>query len=307
MKRTMPYILLGVGLFALVLALAAMSDGGRRVFALFALNHNRIVFYGKLEDQFGNPLANVPVNFDVRVHNGFRSTVDRGAVTTDKTGTFKISGYSGERLWVVPRIAGYAIASENGGAVYSDLWSPSERAHPDPNHPIVIKMWKAQGAEPLVGIESHYKLPYTNIPIHFDLLAGKIVSNGGDICVRISRPSGIISERNPQPWSATFAAVAGGIMDSGGSERITYFAPENGYKPEVTILPTDPHPASGINGFLTGFYLESRDGQVYSKLGVRVRINESTNDPMYIEFFGVANTNHSRNWEAAGGTYLNPN
>jgi hypothetical protein len=168
-------------------------------------------------------------------------------------------------------------------------------------------MWKAQGAEPLVGIERHYKLPFTNAPIWFDLVAGNIVPTGGDICITISRPPGIISQRNPQVWSATFAPVAGGIMDSAGSERITYCAPVDGYKPAVTIFPTNPMPLNGVDAFGTGFYVKSRDGQVYSKLGVRVRINETTNDPMYIEFFGVANTNHSRNWEAAGGTYLNPN
>ena len=95
-------------------------------------------------------------------------------------------------------------------------------------------------------------------------------------------------------------------MDSAGTERTTYFAPENGYKTAETIFSTNTLPTHGIDMFGTGFYLESRHGQVYSKLGVRFIINESTNDPMYIEFSGVANTNHSRNWEGASGTFLNP-
>jgi len=273
---------------------------------LFSLNHTSMVFYGKLEDQFGNALGNIPVGFNYRVNNGFSSGFNSGKVMSDVKGYFTITGYTGARLWVVPRIPGYAIASENREAIYSSLWPENERAHPDPNHPVVIKMWKVQGAEPLVGIGRSYKLPYTNAPICFDLVAGEIVSTGGDIRITVNRPPGIIDERNPQPWSATFAGVDGGLKDSEASERITYFAPDDGYRPSIEVIPTRGHRASGVELFDTGFYVKSRHGQVYSKLGVLVRINENTNDPLLIEFSGIANTNHSRNWEGAGGTYLNP-
>lgn len=288
-------------LLAVLVVPFLLSKGGQTIFALFTLNHNSIVFYGKLEDQFGHALTNVGVNFDVRVYNGFRSGVDRGTVMTDKEGFFKISGFNGEQLFVVPRVEGYAIASDNGRGIYSDLWPPNERAHPDAKHPVVIKMWKAQGAEPLIGIDMKFKLPFTN-SLSFDLLTGKIVSEGGDIRLTLNRPLGIISVRNPQVWSATFDVVDGGLIASDGRERFTYFAPENGYKTLETIFSTNRLlPTSGIDIFGTGFYVKSRHGRVYAKLGVMVRINESTNDPMYIEFSGIANTNYSRNWEGAPG------
>jgi hypothetical protein len=167
-------------------------------------------------------------------------------------------------------------------------------------------MWKAQGAEPLVGIGKTYKLHYSDAPICFDLLAGTIVSNGGDIRITVSRPPGIISERNPQFWSVKFEVTDGGLMDSSGTERITYFAPENGYQPSITIASTNRLPTSGIGGFASGLYMKSRNGQVYTKLGFDFGINENPDDLMYIEFRGIANTNFSRNWEGASGTYLNP-
>ena len=61
---------------------------------------------------------------------------------------------------------------------------------PDPNSPTIVKMWKLQGAKPLVNIDQHYKLPYTSAPINFDLLTGKIVPDGGDIKLTVSRSPG---------------------------------------------------------------------------------------------------------------------
>lgn len=292
---------------ASLMLLLFQSTGIKMILGLFTLNHSRIVFYGRLEDQFGRGLGNTPVNFNVRIENGFRSGVDRGTVVTDANGFFKISGRNGEILWIAPHVAGYAIASENREAIYSSLWPENERAHPDPKKPVVIKMWKLQGAEPLVGLGSNYKIHYTNQSLCFDLLAGKIVSNGGDIKITVNRPSGIISERNPQVFSVKFEAVDGGIMDSSGTERITYSAPDVGYSQSKTISSSDKLPeGSGISGFRTGFYLKSRNGKVYAKVQVSFGINESPDDLMCVEFKGLANTNSSRNWEGDSNNYKEP-
>ena len=282
-----------------------ISKGEIMAVTLATLNDEPISFYGKLEDQFSNAVAMASINFDVRIMNGIDSTVERGQAHSDSKGFFSISGYHGQDLNMVPRKEGYVLSSMNTYCKYSRL--DQDYFVPNSNSPVLIKMWKTQGEEPLVGIGKSYKLPYTNTPICFDLLAGKIVSEGGDICLTVARDSGVITARNPVPWCATFSNVAGGIMESAGTERFTYFAPEDGYKTSLTIFPTNRMAVSGVDGFGTGFYVKSRNGQVYSKLGVRVRINESTNDPMYIEFSGWANTNSSRNWEGAGNTYLNPN
>ncbi len=296
----------GGGLLVLLLVAALFSRGGQTILALFTLNHKDVVYYGKLEDQFGNPVAHASVNFEVRVHNGFRSGVERGTVSSDNNGFFKISGYSGARLFVTPLMDGYAIASENRQAVYSDLWPAEQRAHPDAQQPVVLKMWKAQGGEPLVGINKKFKLPYTNAPLSFDLLKGTLVATGGDIRLTVTRPQGTISEQNPQVWSVRFDVVDGGLVDAAGTERITYFAPEEGYQTSETISSTDRRPSSGLGGFDTGLYVKSRHGQVFSKLLVGFGINQNEAEPMDIEFSGVANTNRSRNWEDAPNTYLNP-
>jgi hypothetical protein len=203
---------------------------------------------------------------------------------------------------MMPSKKGYALASLNGGGNYSMLAPEAERAHPDPNNPVVIKLWKLQGAEPLVSIDCKFKFPYTNAPIYFDLIAGEIVPMGGDIKIMVNRSRGIISVQNQLDWNVEIEAVDGGLMDSAGTERITYFAPESGYEPSRTIHSLDRLPEGGLGGFHTGFYVKSRNGQVYSKISLSFGINLKPDDPVYVRFSGIANTNGSRNWEGDPNT-----
>lgn len=266
-------------------------------------NDTAIVYYGKLEDQFGSPVANAIVGFSVRVINGIQPTTERGQVGADAGGLFSISGYRGQDLSINPQKAGYALASTNKWANYSRLSPEEERVHPDPNSPVVIKMWKLQGAVPLVGLDHKYKLPYTDAPICFDLLAGKVVPAGGDLKITVSRAQGVMSGRNRLDWGVQIEAVNGGLMDSAGREETTYWAPAGGYQPGVMLTFSTNAPYAWAEGFNQGFFVMSRGGQVFSKLGISFSINYNPGDPMYVTFGGVASTNGSRNWEGDPNTY----
>jgi len=252
-----------------------------------------IEFYGRLEDQFGNAVGNAQIKFEVPFNNGHAVGVQRDTTVADGNGLFIISGYKGKSLSVVPVKSGYALASLNGGGIYSYLWSDSQRAHPNRNNPTVIKMWKLQGAEPLVNISKEYKLPFTSAPIVFDLVAGKIVPSGGDLKITVKRPSGEISERNPQLWGIDVEVIGGGFIETSMQEwRVTYFASVDGYQSSGTF--TNNNGIDSVNEIL---FVKSRDGQVYSKLGLSFDINETPDGFMNVRFRGVANTNASRNWE----------
>lgn len=134
---------------------------------LSTFNDVPIIFYGKVEDQFSNSVAEATVNFGVRVYNGYESGVKYGQATSDANGLFTISGYKGESLGIGVKKSGYVWVSMNGSGVYSHLWPEEKRAHPDQNNPTVIKMWKLQGAEPLGDISREYKTHFTNQPICF--------------------------------------------------------------------------------------------------------------------------------------------
>lgn len=218
-------------------ATPSTQDKGEQIKeGLAKLNDANIVFYGKVEDQFGSAIANATVNFGVRIYNSSESTVKYGEMKSDENGLFTISGYRGESLGLGVKKTGYVFVSMNGSGIYSAMWPEEKRAHPDKSNPVVIKMWKLQGAESLVSFDRTYKLHYTNTPIYFDLVAGKVVSAGGDLKITVSRPDGIISQQHPQSWSIDFSIIDGGYIESSFKESaVTYAAPESGYQPSGTF------------------------------------------------------------------------
>jgi len=271
----------------------ASPDKGEQIKeGLAKLNNMPIIFYGRLEDQFGNPVVGAQIVASVRIYNGFQSTVDRFSATSDGNGLFHISHGNGESLSVVPSKTGYVLASKNTYFKYSYMYS--DHFTPDPNNPTVIKMWKLQGAEPLASLDKIFKLHYTNAPIYFDLVAGKVVPAGGDLKITVNRPVGEVSEHNPQKWGIDLEVVNGGFIETSDKEwGVTYAAPESGYQSNGTFGNNN-----GIGALDKALFIQSRNGHIYSKLGISFRINNYPNDFMYVTFSGVANANSSRNWEA---------
>ena len=265
---------------------------------LSTYNDVPIDFYGKLEDQFGNPVVGAEIKGSIRVINGVRQSTDWLTTTSDANGLFQFHG-RGQDIGMMPAKQGYALAATGTLFKYSRM-----EDHPyvsDANNPTVIKMWKLQGAELLLSINQQYKLGYTPTPIYFDLLAGKIVPDGGDVKITVDRPAGVVSGSNPQDWSLKIEAVNGGLMDSGGQEAVIYAAPEGGYQPgETFTMSTSSN--TWYQAVHPGFFFTSRNGQVYGKLGVSFHINSEPDGLMAVSFGGVANTNGSRNLEGDPNT-----
>src|ERR1039458_6809827 len=259
---------------------------------LATLNDVSIAFYGRLEDQFGSPVVGAQIATSIRIYNGVQSTVERSSVISDANGFFQVKGGKGESLGLSPRKEGYVLATTGTYFKYSYMYA--DHFTPDPNNPTVIKMWKLQGAEPLLGIDQRYQFHYTNAPVNFDLLTGKIVPAGGDIKVTVNRPDGIISQQHPQNWSVQIEAVDGGfIVTSFAESRITYSAPASGAEANGTFANNN-----GPDLVDQMFFVQSRNGQVHSKIHFLFGINDMPDGFIHVTFSGVANTNGSRNWEA---------
>jgi hypothetical protein len=271
------------------------SKAERAIGILSTYNDVPIDFYGKVEDQFSNAVVNANVNFSVRIVNGYEATVTNGQAVSDASGFFTITGYHGQDLSFVPQKAGYVLMTVSTLFKYSHLEDRPFKS--DPNNPTIIKMWKLQGSEPLFSINQRYKFHYTTLPINFDLLAGEIVPTGGDIQIAVARSSGIISGRTRQDWGVQVEAVNGGLLESSSDEFI-YQAPADGYQQSDQFIMSTNAPYRWLGGFDQTFFLQSRNGQVYSKVNFGISINQQPDDYVWVEFHGFANTNASRNWEA---------
>ena len=66
-------------------------------------------------------------------------------------------------------------------------------------------------------------------------MAGKLVPDGGDIKITVTRPPGVVSGQNQQDWGLKIEAVNGGLINSDGQESVTYAAPDGGYQPSETF------------------------------------------------------------------------
>jgi hypothetical protein len=274
-------------------AQSALDDPRR---GLAALNDVPIVFYGKLEDQFSNPVVAARIDASVRIYNGFKSTVERFVVTSDSGGFFHIDHGKGEGLGIGPSKEGYVLAAPNTYFKYSYMYP--DRFAPDPAKPAVIKMWKVQGPQPLTGIQKEFRLPFTGAPVSFDLITGNVVGSGGDLEVEITRAPGTLSKKTPADWSIKIKAVDGGIMESDyETARATYEAPAGDYQDSLFVQ-MNREDQAWFDSLHKMFFLKSRGGQVYSKFNFDFGINREPNGLMYFQFRGVANTNASRNWEA---------
>jgi hypothetical protein len=259
-------------------------------------NDADIVFYGRLEDQSGSAVGGAAVNFSIQYENANARGIQRGQVVSDGNGFFTISGYKGANLVIMPKKAAYALATTGTSFRYSQL-TPGYFV-PDAGNPTVIKMWKLQGAEPLVGINKTFKLPYTGEPIFFDLVTSNVVPAGGDLEVIVTRAPGVITQRNHGDWSIKLVPVNGGIMQTDyHTSQVTFDAPADGYQDNYLVQMDHDDPA-WFDNIQRVFFLTSRNGQVYSKLSLDFKINDDPNGTMWLQFTGVANANGSRNWEA---------
>lgn len=275
------------------------SQAEQRVNILSNYNDVPIVFYGRLEDQFGVAVAGATVNFSVRVYNGYESTVNRGQVVSDGTGGFTISGYKGEslsRLSLDPEKHGYALSSVGTLFKYSRLEeSPFES---EVGNPTVIRMWKLQGAEHLIRFDIQTDIPIDGTPIAFDLETGRRVQTGGDVSVSI-QSSTAPNIREGYDWRFTLRPVNGGVIENSGvGFEKTFQAPETGYKLEY-VMDYQKGTPTWSAAFSGGFLVMSRNAKCYAKCTLQISTYRVENGTVPITLRGYLNPAGSRNLEVA--------
>lgn len=263
--------------------------------AMLQANDADIVFYGKLEDQFSNGVSDAKVSFGIQYRNDKGSGMYRGQVVSDANGYFTISGYKGENLGIMPDKTGYVLATTGTEFRYSQL-EPGYFV-PDPNNPVVIKMWKQQGGEHLVSFNIKASIPVDGSPQGFNLHTGREIQKGGDLIIRLqsaSKPS----VRNQYDWKASMQIADGGIIqDTNGLGLEKMFeAPSSGYTPEFELI-SDKGTQQWSPRFIGGVYFTGHGGQIYGKMIIQILTDVVKNGRIPIMINGYLNPAGSRNLE----------
>lgn len=261
---------------------------------LSKMNDVPIIFYGRVQDQFGNPVADAEIIGSIIVDNGKVEGTSKVSAISDASGLFQLNGGQGESIGVMPRKEGYALASTETEFKYSHFY-PESRHVPDPSKPVVFKMWKLQGGEPLVHFQFKARVPCNGASVAFDLQTGQRVESGGDIIIRVeSSPAPNVMEK--YNWEAKIQPVNGGVVLYEGRMESVFLAPEGGYEPEFVISQQkDSQPwQSGFNG---SFYLKSRGGRSYGKIDLGIITDTVKEGSIPIMMSGYVNPAGSRNVE----------
>jgi hypothetical protein len=222
-------------------------------------------FYGKVVDQEGKPVVGAKVNLEAQANYFDENRSEQKPFTfqTDKNGDFNLIGAYGAIVTVSSIEKDGFELSKKVDRHYS--YTLPADFHPDPQNPVIFKMWKQRGKEPLVGSAWHGKVACDGTPVDFDLYHGWRNTEGSLQITCTRTPLNFeMTSRQPFDYKVEIAVSGGGIQPTG--DEFTYLAPEGGYSPSVTIERKAGDPKWG-GGLRQEFYIKTAKGE-YGRLSV---------------------------------------
>jgi hypothetical protein len=253
---------------------------------LMEQNRKSLDMYGKVVDQYGQPVVGAKVEGGILLNVSLVSSgSERHYTVTDTQGCFSFIGIHGVGLGIYPQKEGYMY----------NFRLPSQRPdnyQPDPNNPIVFNMWKIKGAEPLENRSINSEIPCDGTPAVFDTTTGN-ESSSGDLRVALLR-SPLQVRRSGQgfDWSAKIEMLHGGLIEE--DAPYPYWAPESGYEPFFQINMSSNN-VSWFSKLTRDFYIKNGRGQ-YGRMLVTVY---SALTPARIKCDFIINPSGSQNLEPA--------
>jgi hypothetical protein len=259
------------------------------------LGNAPITFYGKVVDENNQPVAGVQVRAEILVGYMVSPTqggqrLDQISLTTDPDGKFTVDNVKGTSIrFNVIQKDGYQLSPRVGKPTY--LYYPV-KVHPNFEKPEIFRMWKMRGKEPLIQTGWDHKLSCDGTINRFDLLHGSQNAHGNleIVCTRV--PLNIVPRENRRfDYSIKITIVGGGIQPT--DDEFTYLAPENGYRPDLTIAQKADNP-KWQGGMKQEFYIKTKNGD-YGRLFVDWYAWQTS--PTHLDWNCSINPSGSRNLE----------
>jgi len=254
---------------------AQRQTQGRKFGGLAALSASPIEFYGKVIDEGGKPLSGVEVIGSTGSTTGFMQQETRSYTTaTDANGLFSFQGFRGDALIIELKKGGYNFASDQNRFHYSPIDPDKKRFVPDRERPVLFRMWKSIGAEPLINYYGRsVRISPDGTPVAIDLKKGAKTNGEGDLLVSVVWGP----HRDPGSyafdWSAKLEVPTGGILESTGD--VMFLAPSEGYENSLEYH-FSAHEKRG--DLKRTFYIRSRNGTVFSRVEISLQNNPIDGD-----------------------------
>ena len=251
-----------------------------------------IGFYGKVVDQEGEAVIGAAVSFDLITSYMAENRTQTTPMTlqTGQNGKFVLAGVTGYGIDKISVQKQGCELSEKTSRGYVFGLKPEYK--PNPDNPVIFKMWKIMGKETLVGSRWHGKVACDGATNRFDLLYGSKDTNG-DLEVVCSK----YPLTEPPPGNAHFdykfevAVLGGGIQPT--ADEFTYRAPEKGYAPAFTVSHKADDP-NWLGGIKQEFYIKTASGR-YGRLYVEWYASQTP--PVHLEWNCSINAFGSHNLE----------
>jgi len=253
---------------------------------LDAENRKSINVYGKVIDQYNQPVADAEVKGGTILYSPDGTSGQEYTTETDSQGLFSFIDLHGARFGFGVEKEGY----EYNTKLYTEWWNSYK---PDPNNPAIFTIWKLQGAEPLVHQDFHFLIPCDGTPISVDPMTGKIVKNSGDLTISFARNPVQIRRGTPFEWSLTLDVPNGGLQEI--HDAYPYEAPADGYQPTITIT-TGPNPPNYVDSTEKSYYYQSPDGKYYGRITITLQADFQP-PPTFFHIDAYLNPSGSRNLE----------
>lgn len=246
---------------ALIICIIALQSNAQ----LKAPENVAIGFYGKVVDQKKQPVKDATVTFDFIVSHmdEDRTETKPMILQTDGNGEFAVTGVIGygiDKLQISKE--GYELSQMT---LRSYVFGHKVEYKPNPNDPMVFRMWKLVGKERLVGAAWHGKVACDGRTNGFDLYNGHpgVSGNLEITCTRTPLNFEMTSQR-PFSYKLEISLRGGSIQPTG--DEFTYEAPDAGYLPNITIerKPDDPKWGGGLK---QEFYIKTSRGE-YGRISV---------------------------------------
>jgi len=230
------------------------SEGGE-----IAMAQSPIIFYGKVIDESNQPISGVHVSYMAQTVNELKQDAfNKGAVTSDGRGMFKIDGINGIGLNLELSHSNYYPYPENSTG-FDKRSVPMKGYFSDRDERAELFRMHSKGHPvPLIFRSGGFHAPNNGTIANFPLRGNTRAEILGQL--QVQGWTGLHSATYPYDWKVQLTIPNGGIIEA--TNYFDYVAPETGYSDNTTIE------VSGSEGVRKTFFVKLPAGYIRYKLEV---------------------------------------